>query len=43
MSNTNYPRKLLQLGLNIAHYRKMRGMTQEELSVLIGMSRTTNS
>ena len=40
MSNTNYPRKLLQLGLNIAHYRKMRGMTQEELSVLIGMSRT---
>lgn len=40
MSNTNYPRQLIQLGLNIAHYRKMRGMTQEELSARIGISRT---
>lgn len=31
MSNTNYPRQLQQLGLNIARYRKLRGLTQEEL------------
>ena len=27
MSNTNYPRQLQQLGLNIARYRKLRGLT----------------
>ena len=30
MSNTNYPRQLQQLGLNIARYRKLRGLTQVE-------------
>ena len=40
MSNTNYPRQLQQLGLNIARYRKLRGLTQEELAALISMSRT---
>ena len=40
MSNTNYPRQLQQLGLNIARYRKLRGLTQEELAALIWMSRT---
>ena len=38
MSNTNYPRQLQQLGLNIARYRKLRGLTQEELAA--PMSRT---
>ena len=33
MSNTNYPRQLQQLGLNIARYRKLRGLTQEELAL----------
>lgn len=27
MSNTNYPRQLQQLGLNIARYRKLRTHT----------------
>lgn len=40
MSNTNYAKQLIQLGQNIAHYRKMYGMTQEELAVRAGMSRT---
>lgn len=29
-----------QLGLNIAHYRKLRGMTQIELAEAAGISRT---
>ena len=28
-----------QLGLNIAHYRRLRKMTQEELADAVGMSR----
>ena len=40
MSNITYSKQLIQLGLNIARYRKMRGLTQEELSSRIHMSRT---
>ena len=39
-SNTNYTRQMQQNGLNIARYRKLRGLTQEELAALISMSRT---
>ena len=42
MSNTNYPRQLQQLGLNIARYRKLRGLTQEELAALISMEPDTS-
>lgn len=30
----------LQLGLNIAYYRKLRGMNQENLAEKVGISRT---
>lgn len=40
MSNTNHQKQLIQLGLNIAHYRKLRGLTQQELALEISMSRT---
>ena len=33
-----YQDKFLQLGLKIAYYRKLRGMTQEQLAEAIGMS-----
>jgi transcriptional regulator with XRE-family HTH domain len=32
--------KYLQLGLNIAYYRKMRGLNQETLADMVGISRT---
>ncbi len=32
--------KFIQLGLNVAYYRKLRGYTQETLAELIGISRT---
>lgn len=32
--------KYLQLGLNIAYYRKLKGLTQEQLAELIGISRS---
>ena len=31
--------KYIQLGLNIAYYRKLRGMTQEQLAEAVGVSR----
>ena len=31
--------KYIQLGLNIAYYRKLRGMTQEQLAEAVGISR----
>lgn len=31
--------KYIQLGLNIAYYRKLRGMTQEQLAEAAGISR----
>ncbi|MCL2248181.1 MAG: helix-turn-helix domain-containing protein [Oscillospiraceae bacterium] len=30
----------LQLGLNIAYYRKLRGLTQIQLAEIVGISRT---
>lgn len=30
----------IQIGLNILHYRKERGLTQEELAQMTGYSRT---
>ncbi len=35
-----YGDKYLQLGLNIAYYRKMRGLNQEDLAEIVGISRT---
>lgn len=32
--------KYIQIGLNIAYYRKLQGYTQEELSELSGISRS---
>ena len=32
--------RMMQLGLNIAYYRKKKGYTQEQLAELIGISRT---
>ena len=32
--------KYIQLGLNIAYYRKLRGMTQEQLAEIVGISRS---
>ena len=32
--------KYIQLGLNIAYYRKLQGYTQEELAELTGISRS---
>lgn len=32
--------KYIQIGLNISHYRKLRGMTQEELAEAAGISRS---
>lgn len=32
--------KYTQLGLNIAYYRKLRGMTQEQLAEKVGVSRS---
>lgn len=32
--------KYIQLGLNIAYYRKLRGFTQEELAEKVGVSRS---
>ena len=32
--------KLPHLGLNIAYYRKLKNLTQEELADLVGISRT---
>ena len=38
--NEKHGEKYLQLGLNIAYYRKMKGMTQETLAEMVGISRT---
>ncbi|SHM11009.1 helix-turn-helix domain-containing protein [Ruminococcus flavefaciens] len=32
--------KYIQLGLNIAYYRKLQGLTQEELAEISGISRS---
>ena len=33
MSNNDYQKQLIMLGLNIARYRRLRGMTQQELAL----------
>ncbi len=35
-----YNERFIQIGLNVAFYRKMKGLTQIELSEKIGISRT---
>lgn len=41
MKNTSIHKdKYRQLGLKIAYYRKLKGLTQDELSDKIGISRT---
>lgn len=35
--------RLMQMGLNLAYYRKLAGMTQEELAQCCGLSRITIS
>jgi len=32
--------KFIQLGLNIAYYRKLNGLNQEALAEIVGISRT---
>ena len=36
----NHIDRFKQLGLNITYYRKMKSLTQEELTEIIGISRT---
>ncbi len=38
--DSKYRENYFQLGLNIAYYRKQRGLSQMQLSELIGVSRT---
>lgn len=38
--NEKHADKYIQLGLNIAFYRKKKGLTQEALAELVGISRT---
>lgn len=40
MSENTYRKQLIQLGLNIAYYRKLRGLTQQELALKASISRT---
>lgn len=37
--NQKYYKEFVQIGLNIMRYRKERGLSQEELSEMIGYSR----
>ena len=36
----NINAQLMELGLNIAYYRKLKGMTQAQLAQKVGISRT---
>ena len=36
----SHENRLKQLGLSIAYYRKLKGLSQDELAEAIGMSRT---
>lgn len=40
MSDSPYKKQLMQLGANVARYRKLRGYTQQELADAVSMSRT---
>lgn len=37
---TKYAEKYIRIGLNIAYYRKLRGMTQLQLAEAVNISRT---
>lgn len=37
--NKIYAKQVLHLSLNIGHYRKVKGLTQEELAERVGISR----
>ena len=36
----DFGERFIQLGLNIAFYRKKKGLTQEDLADMVGISRT---
>jgi len=36
---SNHNEKYRQMGLNISHYRKLKGLSQEELAEMVHMSR----
>ena len=36
---SNHNEKYRQMGLNISHYRKLKGLTQEDLAELVPLSR----
>jgi len=38
MPNKNYEDRLIQIGLKIAYYRKLRGYTQLQLAEIVDMS-----
>lgn len=38
-----YYEALIKIGLNVSYYRKLKKITQEELSELVGISRTVIS
>ena len=40
MMSDRYKKQYLHLGLNIAFYRKLKGLTQIHLSEIVGISRT---
>ncbi len=40
MNKVKYSNEYRQLSLNIAFYRKLKGLTQEELSEIVGISRS---
>ncbi len=40
MDNSQRKKQFIQLGLTISYYRKLKGLTQEELARAVGLSRT---
>lgn len=38
--NNNQKEKFIRLGLNIAYFRKLKGLSQEKLAELVNISRT---
>lgn len=40
MDKSHRKKQFLQLGLTISYYRKLKGLTQEELAKAVGLSRT---
>ena len=40
MPNLQFGDKLIRLGLNISYFRKVKGLTQEQLAELVGVERS---